>query len=557
MQIIIPMSGFGERFRKAGYDIPKPLIEIEGKPIIAHVIEMFDGEQDFFFVCNNDHLKESRYNMRSILNKYCPTGKVIGINPHKLGPIHAVLQINNLIDLTKEVIVNYCDFTCYWDWSDFKKFVKLSNCNGVIPAYKGFHPHSLGKTNYAYMLEKNGVVNGIQEKQPYTDNKMNEFASSGTYYFNTAKLMFDSFNYVVDNDINLNGEYYVSLAYNYLLTKNLITYVYPLQHFMQWGTPEDVREYNYWSILFKNLIYKESVKNNYISGNLVIPMAGLGERFSKDGYVIPKPLIPVSGKIMSVQAINDLPNHINKSLILRSDMLGYDKLDKILKKEFPDSIVTSIKKLTNGQACTAKIGVDALVNKHTTIDGPLTFGTCDNGVIFDSVGFQKLLNDKDCDVIVWSIKGYYNAIKYPQMYGWIEEINGSIKNVSVKKPIFPLETTPIVIGTFTFKNSLDFDECYQSLLLNNNIVNGEYYLDSCINEAVNLGLKCKVFEVDSYLCWGTPNDFRTFEYWQSCFHKWISHPYDLELDSRVDKNNLTEIKERYKADALEFVSKLI
>ena len=52
-QIVIPMSGFGERFRKAGYKIPKPLIEIENKPIIAHVIDMFEGEDDFIFICND------------------------------------------------------------------------------------------------------------------------------------------------------------------------------------------------------------------------------------------------------------------------------------------------------------------------------------------------------------------------------------------------------------------------------------------------------------------------------------------------------------------------
>ena len=56
MQIVIPMSGFGERFRQAGYKIPKPLIEIDDKPIIAHVIDMFPGEENFLFICNSEHL---------------------------------------------------------------------------------------------------------------------------------------------------------------------------------------------------------------------------------------------------------------------------------------------------------------------------------------------------------------------------------------------------------------------------------------------------------------------------------------------------------------------
>ena len=115
------MSGFGERFRSAGYTVPKPLIEIDGKAIIAHVIDMFPGEQDFIFICNQDHLAEPDYHMAEIIKKYCPTGRIVGIPPHKLGPIHAVRQVGHMLDPTQPVLVNYCDFTCYWSWRHFKQ----------------------------------------------------------------------------------------------------------------------------------------------------------------------------------------------------------------------------------------------------------------------------------------------------------------------------------------------------------------------------------------------------------------------------------------------------
>ena len=136
MQIIIPMSGFGERFRRAGYTVPKPLIEIDGKPIIAHVIDMFPGELDFIFICNQDHLNNPDYRMEEILRQYCPTGRVVGIPAHKLGPIHAVRQVEHLIDPDRPVVVNYCDFTCYWDYAHFRRFVQETKCDGAIPAYR-------------------------------------------------------------------------------------------------------------------------------------------------------------------------------------------------------------------------------------------------------------------------------------------------------------------------------------------------------------------------------------------------------------------------------------
>ena len=123
MQIVIPMSGFGERFRHVGYTLPKPLIEIDGKPIIAHVIDMFPGETDFIFICNQEHLDQPEYGMREKLEHYCPAGKIVGIPPHKLGPIHAVRQVEAMIDMERPVVVHDCVFTCYWDWHHFKEFV--------------------------------------------------------------------------------------------------------------------------------------------------------------------------------------------------------------------------------------------------------------------------------------------------------------------------------------------------------------------------------------------------------------------------------------------------
>ena len=50
-------------------------------------------------------------------------------------------------------------------------------------------------------------------------------------------------------------------------------------------------------------------------------------------------------------------------------------------------------------------------------------------------------------------------------------------------------------------------------------VNNEYYVDSVVNEAIELGYKVKYFEVDHYICWGTPNDLQTYQYWQDFLTK--------------------------------------
>ena len=66
-----------------------------------------------------------------------------------------------------------------------------------------------------------------------------------------------------------------------------------------------------------------------------------------------------------------------------------------------------------------------------------------------------------------------------------------------------------------------------------------------MGELINLGLHVKVFEVENYLCWGTPNDYETFIYWQSFFHKAQWHPYNLQKDGTVNKQKIDMLKKKY------------
>ncbi len=373
MQIIIPMSGYGERFRKVGYSVPKPLIPVEGKPMIAHVVDMFPGESNFIFVCNEEHLENENYRMKEILNIYCPTGKIIPIAPHKLGPVHAVMQAKEDIIDSEPTIVNYCDFTCYWDYYYFEHFITTTKCDGAIPAYKGFHPHSLGKTNYAYVKEEDGWVLDIQEKEPYTNDRMNEFASSGTYYFSSGSLLKKLFERTIAHNLQVKGEFYVSLSYKILLSEKQKVAVFPLEHFMQWGTPQDVSEYERWSNTF-HVLSSSTSESVSARGSVLIPMAGLGKRFLNEGYQITKPLIEVSGNPMVIQATRDLPLAKDYGFVLRQDMPNLQNIIQMLKSNFPKAVLKVVDRVTEGQACTAMIGLETMKKSLDHVNEPLTIG---------------------------------------------------------------------------------------------------------------------------------------------------------------------------------------
>lgn len=522
MQIIIPMSGFGERFRQCGYTIPKPLIEVDGKPIIAHVLDLFPGETDVVFICNREHLATT--DMARILNQYCPTGKIVSIDSHKLGPVYAVSQAFEEIADDVPTIVNYCDFTCYWNYSHFKSWLFECGADGCVPAYRGFHPHSLGSTNYAYMRVSEGWMQEIQEKKPFTVEKMDEYASSGTYYFSKGVYVKRFFAEAISLGLSVNGEYYCSLVYNLMVEAGLPVAVYELQHFMQWGTPQDLAQYLRWSNTFKALT-KTLIPLPPIVGTTLIPMAGRGSRFQQAGYKTPKPFLSVTAQPMVLQATRSLPATSTYHFVALRDHLEQNGMQSLLLEQFPNANLTLLQSISSGQVSSCLAAIEKV-----DPDQPLTISACDHGVIYEHQHFTNLMQRQDVDVIIWVTRGHPGAICYPNMYGWVQTKGDLVTAVSVKEPFSDPANDPMIIGTFTFKRAAIFLEAARQLIERKGLVNREYYVDSCIEDVISMGYNCRVLDVQHYLCWGTPNDLKTFEYWQSCFHKWGSHPYRFQDD---------------------------
>ena len=540
MHIIIPMSGVGKRFIIEGYKTPKPLIIVDGKPIIEHVCNLFPNEDKFTFICNSTHLANT--NIRQILKNIKPKANIIEIQNHKKGPVYAVTLIKDMIEDGEEVIVNYCDFGTYWNYKDFLKHTRGRNADGAVPAYKGFHPHMLGNNNYAFIKDKNQWMIDIKEKEPFTNNRMEEYASNGTYYFKKGSYIKKYFKELIKKKISVKGEYYVSLVYKLLLKDRLKISLYNIQHMLQWGTPEDVKEYKTWSKYFKNIILQKK-KSNTISQNInLIPLAGKGSRFIKLGYKKPKPLIEVSGKPMIIQATNSLPNCQNLIFVTLKDHLKKYSLKKVLKDEFANAKIVKIDKITKGQAITCSLGLN-----DTDVNSSLLIAAADNTMIYDHNKYQKLIKNKNVDAIIFTFRHHISSKNNPEMYGWVRTDNkDNAIEVSVKVPISkkPYDDHAIV-GTFWFKKVQYFNEGLNNLLKKKITVNGEYYIDSLMGELISLGLNVKILEVNDYICWGTPNDYKTFLYWQSFFHKSQIHPYSLFKDYTVNKKKVFSLHKKY------------
>jgi NDP-sugar pyrophosphorylase family protein len=500
VQIVIPMSGIGKRFVSAGYTEPKPLLVAGEKKMIEHVIRLFPGETNILAICNKDHLS-----VRHELESICPAIEVRRMPYRGLGPVDAVLYVEDNISDDEEVIVSYCDYGTEWDYAGFLKDARENDADGSIACYRGFHPHHLGPDCYAYVEETDKWASAIQEKKPFTDDKMSEYASNGTYYFKSGRIMKQYFWSLVHSKKTINGEFYVSMVYNHMLNHALGVRVFEIQKMLQWGTPRDLRIYNMWYNCFKSL--KTRQRKMIGRGITVLPMAGRGSRFSMVGYQTPKPFLYVQGKPMLCAAIECLP--------VTSD------LRVITLKEHPDvrpylpsAKVIELEDVTDGQATTCMKALGNVADETS-----LTVTACDNGAIYNAERLRELMDDETIDCIVWAFTNNPTSELYPSMYAWLDvDESMRLKDVSVKKTFADRPNKYAIIGTMFFRRTGDFKAGYKHIVENDIRTNGEFYVDNLLKPLVDMGKKVVVFPVEYYLCWGTPNDYKTFNYWDQHFN---------------------------------------
>jgi NDP-sugar pyrophosphorylase family protein len=249
-QILIPMTGYGSRFAEQGYSKLKPFIEVHGRPIIEWVVKMFPGdESNITFICREEHLNELTY-FRKDIERIAPNASIFSIHDwEKRGPVMDILKAKDIIEPDRPIIISYCDFYMHWDYIQFKKEVISRNCDGSMPCYSGFHPHLIPEKNLygSCKVDEQDNLIEIREKYSWNKDKSLDINSPGVFFFKNSTILTKYCQQLVDENININNEYYMSLPFNFLVQDDLKVWCPSNVHsFCQWGTPEDLEDYLYW-----------------------------------------------------------------------------------------------------------------------------------------------------------------------------------------------------------------------------------------------------------------------------------------------------------------------
>lgn len=249
--------------------------------------------------------------------------------------------------------------------------------------------------------------------------------------------------------------------------------------------------------------------------NLLL-LAGRGKRFADAGYTLPKPLIEVDGLPMVVRAAGSLPKADKLIFVVSGDYVSNHEIDKMLKTHFPEAEVVIQTSELQGQAHSA-----LQAEKFIDPDSILTIASCDAGLVYNMDKLEKEMASNDSAVLIWSFRHYPPMQTQPTAYGWIvTDENNFAQKVQYKVPLSdnPMEDHAVV-AWFTYKKART---CFENVkeMIEKNLKSGvEFTLDECTNVLIKNNVRVKVFEIDTFLSWGTPIELKTYQYWQSYFEK--------------------------------------
>lgn len=235
INVVIPLAGEGSRFKEV-YKLPKPLIPVNGIPMITRAIESLGIVGHYHFVVkDNDYLNDTV----NAITDCCNNANIVTIKQTTQGAACSALLLKEFINNEDELIIANCDQIM--NWYSYAALSYMRNYDGAVVVFES------NDIKHSYVRLENGYAKQFAEK-----NVISNTALTGIHYWKQGKYFVDSATKLVESNNTTNNEFYVSATYNYLVDELKIgTYKVADDEFHPIGTPYDLEKYIYdtWKII--------------------------------------------------------------------------------------------------------------------------------------------------------------------------------------------------------------------------------------------------------------------------------------------------------------------
>lgn len=206
LNIVVPMAGRGSRFAKAGYELPKPLLSVHGRPMIEVVIDNIRPSRPhrFIFICQKEHLDQ--FDLAQSLAYAGRDTLILPIDGVTEGAACTVLLARQWMDSDAPLMIANCDQYIATPIDDYLQGMDEGRFDGYIMTMRADDP----KWSFVRLNEQ-GCVTEVVEKRVVSNE-----ATVGIYNFRRGADFVAAAGRMMAAKDMTNNEYYVAPAYNYM-----------------------------------------------------------------------------------------------------------------------------------------------------------------------------------------------------------------------------------------------------------------------------------------------------------------------------------------------------
>jgi HAD superfamily hydrolase (TIGR01509 family) len=228
LNVLVPMAGAGSRFAQQGYTFPKPLIEVNGKPMIQVVVENLNIEAHYIFIVQQSHYE--KYNLKYLLNLIAPGCDIVQVDGVTEGAACSTLLAKDYINNDAPLVMANSDQYVEWNSNECMYAFTADEIDGGIISFEASHP----KWSYARVGD-DGFVEEVAEKKVISNE-----ATVGIYYWKKGSDYVKYAEDMIAKNIRVNNEFYVCPVFNQAIEDNKKIKVKRVNKMWGIGTPEDL-----------------------------------------------------------------------------------------------------------------------------------------------------------------------------------------------------------------------------------------------------------------------------------------------------------------------------
>jgi len=231
MKVLIPMAGAGSRFSKEGYTFPKPLIDVNGKPMIQVVVENLDFDCEYIFLVRKEHIEKYPGLINTLDRITNGNFQHVVVDGLTEGAACTALLAEQYINNDEDLLIANSDQYVKYSHQNFLMLKNLTSCDAIVYTFNAVHPKwSFVKTN------SRGYVTEVAEKKPISN-----IATCGIYWYRRGHDFVNYAKQMIEKDVRVNNEFYIAPVYNELIQSGKTLIPFYVDSMWGIGTPEDLR----------------------------------------------------------------------------------------------------------------------------------------------------------------------------------------------------------------------------------------------------------------------------------------------------------------------------